>query len=50
MNSSWQSHSSLNRTINTVSLCACPQTLAHGITKAGVQTEMFDLLSVDPQV
>ncbi|KAI7837261.1 hypothetical protein COHA_008875 [Chlorella ohadii] len=25
------------------------QTLAHGITKAGVQTEMFDLLSVDPQ-
>lgn len=31
-------------------LVPCPQTLAHGITKAGVQTEMFDLLSVDPQV
>jgi len=26
------------------------QTLARGITKAGVQTEMLDLLSVDPQV
>ena len=26
------------------------QTLARGITKAGVATEMVDLLSVDPQV
>ena len=26
------------------------QTLARGITKAGVQTEMLDLLSADPQV
>jgi hypothetical protein len=26
------------------------QTLAHGITKAGVATEMADVLSVDPQV
>ena len=26
------------------------QTLAHGITKAGVATEMVDLLSVDPLV
>jgi hypothetical protein len=26
------------------------QTLARGITKAGVKTEMVDMLSVDPQV
>jgi flavorubredoxin len=26
------------------------QTLAKGITKAGVKTEMVDILSVDPQV
>jgi flavorubredoxin len=26
------------------------QTLAKGITKAGVKTEMVDVLSVDPQV
>ena len=26
------------------------QTLAHGITKAGVATEMVDLISVDPLV
>ena len=26
------------------------QTLAKGITKAGVQTEMVDVMSIDPQV